>query len=357
MPTWTSNIPSQVKTYANTGAFPVTGSVKTIYIAEDTDIAYYWTGSAYQAISVTDVSGLQSKPVVVNSNITAQNDTVYHVVANATFTDPTPVEGRGYVVFLANGTVTLGGQPNTHQSIYYRLYHSGSWLNFRYDNFTRLSNFFVPQTRTINGLDLTANRTLTTANINDSTNRRYVTDAQLTVIGNTSGTNTGDETQSSILSKLGWFSSQINVASALVTTTSPTIVGEILIPANTYPSGGGKFEFNISVVKTSNAGQIILDAYVGANSNNLAGATRIATTGNVTLNSRLTPFRRKMNYDGADLVGFNFSSGNISDDVVNSSTPGSLTFNRTINNYLIFVVTLLNASDNAYLNFAEFKNF
>jgi hypothetical protein len=34
----------------------------------------------------------------------------------------------------------------------------------------------------------------TTADINDSTNRRYVTDAQLTVIGNTSGTNTGDQT-------------------------------------------------------------------------------------------------------------------------------------------------------------------
>lgn len=34
----------------------------------------------------------------------------------------------------------------------------------------------------------------TTADIADSTNKRYVTDAQLTVIGNTSGTNTGDQT-------------------------------------------------------------------------------------------------------------------------------------------------------------------
>jgi len=33
---------------------------------------------------------------------------------------------------------------------------------------------------------------LTTADIADSTNKRYVTDANLTVIGNTSGTNTGD---------------------------------------------------------------------------------------------------------------------------------------------------------------------
>ena len=38
------------------------------------------------------------------------------------------------------------------------------------------------------------NKALTTAEVADSTNKRYVTDANLTVIGNTSGTNTGDQT-------------------------------------------------------------------------------------------------------------------------------------------------------------------
>jgi hypothetical protein len=37
-------------------------------------------------------------------------------------------------------------------------------------------------------------QTITTADIADSLNKRYVTDANLTVIGNTSGTNTGDQT-------------------------------------------------------------------------------------------------------------------------------------------------------------------
>lgn len=41
---------------------------------------------------------------------------------------------------------------------------------------------------------VTAGADATTADVNDSLNRRYVTDAQLTVIGNTSGTNTGDQT-------------------------------------------------------------------------------------------------------------------------------------------------------------------
>lgn len=52
----------------------------------------------------------------------------------------------------------------------------------------------VPNSRTINGSDLSTNVTLTTAVIADSSNKRYVTDAYLTVLSNTSGTNTGDQT-------------------------------------------------------------------------------------------------------------------------------------------------------------------
>ena len=48
-----------------------------------------------------------------------------------------------------------------------------------------------------NGL-VTSGADATTADIADSTNKRYVTDAQLVVIGNTSGTNSGNETTSTI---------------------------------------------------------------------------------------------------------------------------------------------------------------
>ncbi|HEX7633121.1 MAG TPA: hypothetical protein VF401_02210 [Candidatus Saccharimonadales bacterium] len=45
---------------------------------------------------------------------------------------------------------------------------------------------------------VTAGADATTADITDSTNKRYVTDAQQTVLGNTTGTNTGDQTLSLI---------------------------------------------------------------------------------------------------------------------------------------------------------------
>jgi hypothetical protein len=51
--------------------------------------------------------------------------------------------------------------------------------------------------------DLWKNKSVTTTDIADSTNKRYVTDANLTTIGNQSGTNTGDETNATIKTKLG----------------------------------------------------------------------------------------------------------------------------------------------------------
>lgn len=52
----------------------------------------------------------------------------------------------------------------------------------------------VPSTRTVNSKALSSNIVLTTADVADSADKRYVTDAQKTVIENTSGTNTGDQT-------------------------------------------------------------------------------------------------------------------------------------------------------------------
>ena len=75
----------------------------------------------------------QAIAIVVSSNTTAANDQLYHVVASATFTDPTPAEGKGYVVFVRNGTATVGGTGySTAGNLIRRVYHSGSWANYLY---------------------------------------------------------------------------------------------------------------------------------------------------------------------------------------------------------------------------------
>jgi hypothetical protein len=73
----------------------------------------------------------QNESIVINSNTTAVLDGVYTVVASATFTDPTPAEGKGFMVFVRNGTATVGGTAySAAGTIINRIYHSGAWANY-----------------------------------------------------------------------------------------------------------------------------------------------------------------------------------------------------------------------------------
>ncbi|MBU3660992.1 MAG: hypothetical protein FGM14_14040, partial [Flavobacteriales bacterium] len=250
---------------------------------------------------VIDMSSKQDVSIVVNSNITAENDKVYHVVANATFTDPTGVNGKGYVVVVRAGSATIGGNTGGAGTINYRLFQGGTWTTYQFWNINQLLNIvevlsnkkttladnsdtfyptqkavktavdakqdaltetnfgaftngltskttpidadsvniidsadsnkakrvtfanlkaflkeyfdtiyttttavatqittvlsgYVPTSRTINGLDLSVNRTLSASDVGAPSGS-----------GTSTGTNTGDETQSSILTKLGFF--------------------------------------------------------------------------------------------------------------------------------------------------------
>jgi hypothetical protein len=70
---------------------------------------------------------------VISANQTAVNDQSYTVVATATFTDPSPVEGKGFTVFVRNGTATVGGIAYPIAgTVIKRIFHSGSWANYAY---------------------------------------------------------------------------------------------------------------------------------------------------------------------------------------------------------------------------------
>ena len=79
----------------------------------------------------TALDAKQNESIVINSNTTAVLDGVYTVVASATFTDPTPAEGKGFMVFVRNGTATVGGTGySTAGTVINRIYHSGAWANY-----------------------------------------------------------------------------------------------------------------------------------------------------------------------------------------------------------------------------------
>jgi hypothetical protein len=86
---------------------------------------------------------------------------------------------------------------------------------------------------------VTAGADATTADIAPSTNRNYVTDAQAGVISNTSGTNTGDETTSTIRTKLG------------ITTLSGSNTGDQTITLTGDVTGTGTGSFAATLTNTT----------------------------------------------------------------------------------------------------------
>ena len=87
------NIPSQVKNYANLAAFPATGTLKTIFIAEDTNKTYRWTGSAYVEISATaastwgTITGTLSSQTDLNTALSGKVPTTRTLTINGTTQD------------------------------------------------------------------------------------------------------------------------------------------------------------------------------------------------------------------------------------------------------------------------------
>jgi len=141
-----SQLPSyvdDVEEYANLAAFPVTGESGKIYIALDTNLTYRWGGTAYVEISPSLALGETSSSAYRGD--------------------------RGKIAY-DHSLLTSGNPHNVTKSD------------------VGLSN-------------VVNSDTTTTANITDSSNKRFVTDAQLTVIGNTSGTNTGDQDLSGLATK------------------------------------------------------------------------------------------------------------------------------------------------------------
>jgi hypothetical protein len=111
------NVPSQVKTYANLAAFPASGSLKTIYIAEDTNKTYRWTGSVYVEISASAssawgaITGTLSNQTDLQTALNTKQDSL------VSGTNIKTIEGQSLLgsgnIDLAKSDVGLGNVDNT----------------------------------------------------------------------------------------------------------------------------------------------------------------------------------------------------------------------------------------------------
>ena len=88
-----------------------------------------------KAYNDNEIDSFAMNAIVVLSNTTAVNDQSYVNVANATYTDPAPAEGKGYSVFVRNGTATIGAVAySSAGTVIYRIYHFGVWSSYPQEN-------------------------------------------------------------------------------------------------------------------------------------------------------------------------------------------------------------------------------
>jgi hypothetical protein len=201
---------------------------------------------------------------------------------------------------------------------------------------------------------VTSGADATTADIADSTNKRYVTDANLVVIGNTSGTNTGDETQSSILSKLGWWRIHETTAGSNSSGTSNTISKSIEIGAITDVLNIDKVTFT----KTGTAGTFTARIYLSEVDNNIGGtAILLGTALTTNANNLYLAFERLHEKIGSNICGINASSSANSDRIQSGSARLNTAILTGSPLYLIFTTQCTNSADVARFESAYIKNF
>jgi hypothetical protein len=135
-------------------------------------------------------------------------------------------------------------------------------------------------------------------------------------------------------------------------TTSITLSASILIPANTLTQTSVIDIVWRAIRVSGTAGNIIVSAYVNT-TNSLSGATLLASINTMTFSNYYTQGKRSAFVNtGTNQMTVINSGATVADDYVNTGVNTVITFNETVDNYLIFSLQLANAGDNGLVQFA-----
>lgn len=202
---------------------------------------------------------------------------------------------------------------------------------------------------------VTSGADATTADIADSTNKRYVTDANLTTIGNQSGTNTGDETTSTIASKIGFLPYKFIQTSqtAHTGTLSETIVATATITGGTFNSDD-VMKVLFKATKTATTSNVTMRLRINT-TNSLSGSVQIAILTFTTANL-YAKMKRDFDLRGGSLYGYSFASSIASDDTNVNTLASSTTYNTANTLYFFWTLQLGTSGDSVIPNLANLTN-
>ena len=146
---------------------------------------------------------------------------------------------------------------------------------------------------------VTAGSAATTADINASTDRNYVTDAEAVIIGNTSGTNTGDQTAAEVVS---------TATGAIVATDVQSAIAELEAEKLALAGGTMSGDIDMGTNDISNIGNATINGTLDVTGDtsistlDSSGATSLATNGgvvNIASTGVMTTVEGTLNVDEA----------------------------------------------------------
>jgi len=297
----------------------------------------------------TALDAKQNKSVEVTGSLTAANDAFYIATATATFTDPTPAQAKGFVVYVRNGTSTIGGTAYVAGSYVLRYYHSGSWNNKNLDPSSLPIGITIGTTTITGG---TSGRVL-------YNNAGVVGE----VVVDTSPTNgsTNPIDSNAVFDALAL--KQNLLYRSITTTPSSTLTGTItetqllrIEITGDELSASEILKNAATLIRSGNNGTITIRLKMSTSSTMPTGTTDQIGLYTYTINQQWAKMRRSMTIEGGNITTLAVNNSALTDETLINLAPASKAHDHTISNFLYISATLSNTADSIYLLNNELTN-